>query len=179
MSDNVRPDVLTRFGMGNDWWKARSRHGRFPTFEPTPEGLQKLAEACEDYFTWNRENPLYEAKLVSYEGDSTLEEVPKMRAMSINGLCIFIDVAYKTWKDWRTTRPDLRPVIDWAEECIRLQKFEGAAAGFLNPTIIARDLGLADKQEVSGPNGGPIQQVTGEMSAQEAAEAYARTRDGR
>lgn len=179
MSSEVRPDILTRFGMGNEWWKARSRHGRFPVFEPTPEGRQKLAEACEDYFAWNRDNPLIEAKLVSYEGASSLEEVPKMRALSINGLCIFIDVAYKTWKDWRTTRPDLGPVIAWAEECIRLQKFEGAAGGFLNPTIIARDLGLADRQEVSGPGGGPVQQVTTEMTAQEAADLYARTRDDR
>ena len=28
------------------------------------------------------------------------------------------------------------------------QKFEGAASGFLNPNIIARDLGMVDKQEL-------------------------------
>ena len=29
-----------------------------------------------------------------------------------------------------------------------MQQFEGAAAGFLNPNIIARKLGLTDKSEV-------------------------------
>lgn len=48
-------------------------------------------------------------------------------------------------------------------EIIYEQKFTGAAAGLLNPMIIARDLSLRDKSEVSGPNGGPlqIQQITG------------------
>lgn len=36
------------------------------------------------------------------------------------------------------------------EEIIRTQKFEGASADLLNPNIIARDLGLAEKQEHSG-----------------------------
>ena len=59
------------------------------------------------------------------------------------------------------------------------QKFTAAAAGFLNAAIIARDLGLAEKHEVAGPGGGPLQTVTTEMTPAEAAEAYARTRDGR
>ena len=42
------------------------------------------------------------------------------------------------------------------EQIIRTQKFEGAAAELLNPNIIARDLGLADRSEHSGPGGGPI-----------------------
>lgn len=44
-----------------------------------------------------------------------------------------------------------------AEEIIRRQKFEGAAAEFLNANIIARDLGLADKSELTGKDGGAIE----------------------
>lgn len=44
-----------------------------------------------------------------------------------------------------------------AEEIIRRQKFEGAAADLFNPNIIARDLGLADKSELTGKDGGPIE----------------------
>ncbi|UQS95072.1 terminase small subunit [Pseudanabaena phage Pam3] len=149
-----------------------------PTFEHGPAGAQKLYEACCDYFTWCEENPLYEAKLVSFEGVSSLEEVPKCRAFTIGGLCLFIDIDVITWRSWRSERQDLAPVQRWAEEAIRTQKFNAAAAGLLNASIIARDLGLADKQEVSGPGGGPIATINGEMTAQEAAEAYARTRDG-
>ena len=36
------------------------------------------------------------------------------------------------------------------KQIIRTQKFEGASAGFLNANIIARDLGLTDKQEITG-----------------------------
>ena len=43
------------------------------------------------------------------------------------------------------------------EDIIRTQKFEGASAELLNVSIIARDLGLADKSEHSGPNGGAIE----------------------
>lgn len=167
------------FGMGNQWWRKRSRHGVKPLFPEGEEGAQKLLEACEDYFEWNESNPLYEEKQFAFEGCVSTHDAPKVRAMTITGLCIFIDVSTRVWREWRTTRPDLAPVMDWAEECIKQQKFTAAAAGFLNPTIIARDLGLADKQELTGPGGGPLQTVTTEMTPAEAAEAYARTRDGR
>ena len=44
------------------------------------------------------------------------------------------------------------------EEIIYNQKFTGAAADLLNPNIIARELGLADKQqnEHTGVDGKPI-----------------------
>lgn len=164
---------------GNKFWLARSRHGVKPLFPPGEEGAQKLYEACCDYFEWCQDNPLYEAKLVSFEGVSSLEEVPKWRAFTIGSLCLFIDITTQTWGKWRAERQDLSSVIGWADETIRQQKFGAAAAGLLNPTIIARDLGLADKQEHTGPGGGPIQTVTTEMTPAEAAEAYARTRDGR
>lgn len=38
-------------------------------------------------------------------------------------------------------------VIARIEDIVYNQKFSGAASGFLNPNIIARDLGLADKTE--------------------------------
>lgn len=169
----------TTFGMGNQWWKARSRHGVKPIFPEGPEGAAKLLEACEDYFEWNEDNPLYEEKAFAYEGAVTVHESPKVRATTINGLCIFIDVTPDSWRDWRSARPDLLPVMNWAETCIKQQKFTAAAAGLLNANIISRDLGLADKTELTGPGGGPITTVNGEMTPQEAAEAYARTRDGR
>ena len=68
--------------------------------------------------------------------------------MTIGGLCLFLDISFETWSDWRKNRPDLSDVITRAEQIIRTQKFEGASAGLLVPQIIARDLGLADKQEI-------------------------------
>ncbi len=44
---------------------------------------------------------------------------------------------------------DFSKVITRIREIIYNQKFTGAAAGFLNPNIIARDLGLVDKAETA------------------------------
>ena len=97
-----------------------------------------------------------EEKVFHTNGVITRAEVSKMRAMTIGGLCIFLDIDQTTWGDYRK-REDFTPVITRAEEVIRTQKFTGAAAEMLNPNIIARDLGLSDKSELTGANGGPIQ----------------------
>lgn len=128
---------------GNQFWRARSTHGKSPIFK-TPDDLW---DACAQYFDWVEENPLWESKAFAYQGEVTLTEVPKMRAMTISGLCIFLDIARRTWDDYRG-REDYMPVVTRVEEIISAQKFEGAAADLLNSNIIARDLGLRDKQDV-------------------------------
>lgn len=67
--------------------------------------------------------------------------------MTIGGMCVFLGIAESTWHAWRKSRPDLSEVITRAEQIIRQQKFEGAAAELLNANIIAREIGLADKTE--------------------------------
>ncbi len=83
------------------------------------------------------------------------EPVAKMRAMTIMGLCNFLDIAMATWQEYRG-KQDFSAVVSRVEQIIRQQKFEGASADLLNPNIIARDLGLADKQEHMGEGGGPL-----------------------
>lgn len=165
------------FGPGNQFWKARSRHGIRPIFPEGPEGAQKLREACEDYFDWCEENPLWEEKVFSGKDGIQTHDTPRVRALTITGLCLFIDITEVTWREWRTSRPDLSSVIQWAEQIIKQQKFVAAAAGLLNANIISRDLGLADKSEISGPGGGAIGVVTTEMTPEEAADLYAQTRE--
>lgn len=138
--------------LGNQFWKARSSHGRNPIFG-SPDDLWNAA--CE-YFEWVEANPLYEDKIVSYQGVTTHEPVAKMRAMTAAGLCLFLDISRQSWDEYRK-RQDFLAVTSRIEDVIRSQKFAGAAADLLNANIIARDLGLADKSEVSGPDGGPVQ----------------------
>jgi hypothetical protein len=139
--------------LGNQFWLMRSSAGPKPIFS-TPEGL--LA-ACEEYFQWVESNPLHEAKAFAYEGRVTVENLPKMRAMTIKALCLFLDIDETTWRDWKANRQDLSPVITRTEAIIYAQKFEGASAGLLVANIIARDLGLAERQEITGADGGPVQ----------------------
>lgn len=136
---------------GNQFWKARSSHGRKSIFK-NPEQLWK---GCEEYFQWVEENPLREEKLFAYQGEVTRATINKMRAMTLNGLRLFLGISDQTWRDYRK-REDFLGVTTRAEQIIRIQKFEGAAADLLNANIIARDLGLADKREHGGPDGKPI-----------------------
>lgn len=144
-SKSERGDIATRFQPGNKFWEARSSHGRKPKFKK-PEDLQ---DGCNQYFDWNHENPLIAIELVKFQGTATQAEVPKLRAMSVIGLCQFLDIETRTWRNFKKERPDLLPVCEWAEDIIFRQKVEGASADLLNASIIARDLGLADKKDVS------------------------------
>lgn len=139
-------DEAGRFMPGNRFWEARSSAGPNPKFE----GPEPLWASCLEYFAWVQDNPLYADQLVTFQGSATHEPVARMRAMTIGGLCLFLDVDETTWRDWKANRSDLSPIITRAEAVIYQQKFTGAAADLLNPNIIARDLGLADKKELSG-----------------------------
>lgn len=131
---------------GNKFWEARSSHGANPRFEHPND----LWDACLEYFEWVERTPLLEAKVVTSGGKAKVMSLPKMRAMTITGLCVFLDVVDSTWRDWKANREDLSAIIARVEQIIRTQKFEGAAADLLNPSIIARELGLADKAEIAG-----------------------------
>jgi hypothetical protein len=139
---------------GNQFWKARSSHGRGKIFE-TPD---ELWDACCEYFEWVEENPLWEAKLVSYQGVSKEEILPKMRAMTLDGLYFFLGISRSTW-DLYQERDDFIAVTTEAEHVIREQKFTGAAAELLNPNIIARDLGLKDKSEQEHSGGISVERI--------------------
>lgn len=130
---------------GNQFWKARSSHGRKPLFA-SPEDLWA---ACAEYFEWVDANPLQEEKVFNGKDGIVRATIAKMRAMTLSGLCIFLDIDRTTWEAWRT-REDFSPVTTRVDEIIRDQKFTGAAADLLNPNIIARDLGLSEKTEHSG-----------------------------
>lgn len=135
---------------GNQFWKARSSHGRSPIFTP-----ETLWSAAIEYFEWVDANPLYEDKIVAYQGEVQHVPTAKMRAMTIGGLCLFLDISQQAWSEYRT-REGFGEITKRIEATIRDQKFSGAAADLLNANIIARDLGLADRQEHTGADGGPI-----------------------
>ena len=135
---------MAQFEQGNKFWLARASHGRDKLFAD-PENLR---ESCQEYFNWVAENPLFDRKAFAFQGIVTTEDMPVMRAMTVKGLCLFLGCAYSTWREY-AQRPDYMEVCEWAEDVIRQQKFEGAAANLLNASIIARDLGLADKREQS------------------------------
>lgn len=138
-------DEAGRFLPGARFWEARSSAGRSPKFA---DG-DALRTSCIEYFEWVNENPLGEEKLFSYEGRIVRGESGKMHAMTLKGLCLFLDISFQNWTEYKA-RPNYSDICEWVEGVIFTQKFTGAAAGLLNPSIIARELGLADKTEHVG-----------------------------
>jgi hypothetical protein len=136
--------------LGNQFWKLRSKHGRDKLFA-TPA---LLWEAAIEYFEWYEENPLSEAKAFAFQGEIIMATLPKMRAMTLSGLCLYLHCNEQYFKTFKAQLPegekDFNTVIEQIETTIYNQKFQGAAADLLNANIIARDLGLADKREHSG-----------------------------
>ena len=152
---------------GNRFWEARSKSGRNPIFGDS----EQLWTSCIEYFEWTEENPLQEEKAVQFQGEFIKTDLNKMRAMTLDGLCIFLDISMETWRNYRA-KDDFIEVTKKTEQIIRQQKFSGAAADMLNANIIARDLGLADKRELGSDPNKPVQVIAREMSADEATAAY-------
>lgn len=75
-----------------------------------------------------------------------------MRAMTMMGLCFYLDIGTSTFHDYKQNE-DFSEVIAKIEQVIFTQKFEGAAADLLNANIISRELGLADKQDLTSSDG--------------------------
>lgn len=152
---------------GNQFWKLRSKHGREKIFSDP----QTLWDAACEYFQWCDNHPWTTRKATQRtipakkkgkkkgeEEEETLtqtyqEITPTQRPYSIGGLCVFLRVSASYWRVFRgrcndAKEEDYLAVIDNIEEIIRTQQFEGACVGAFNSNIIARTLGLADKQEV-------------------------------
>lgn len=146
----------------NKFWEMRSSHGRKPKFK-TPADLMA---ACEEYFDWVHANPLNENKQYHFQGTIVNSVMAKMRAMTVKGMCIFLDISEDTWGNYckrdKDSEQGFLGVTTRVREIIDTQKFEGAAADLLNPNIIARDLGLKDtnSHEHSGSVATPVTSIT-------------------
>jgi hypothetical protein len=138
----------TRFKLGNQFWKLAPNIGRKPIWE-NPE---EMRAACEEYFEHVISTPFWDNQVISFQGVGTDHPVEKMRAMTIDGLCVFLGIARSTWRNYRTN-PVFMPVTEYVESVMFDYKLTGAAAGFLNANIIIRDLGLKDSAEIDHRSG--------------------------
>ena len=154
----------------NQFWRQRSSHGRNPTFESGDE----LFGACTEYFNWVDENPLIEHQASSFKGEVQNKVTRRMRAMTINGMCIFLNITDRTWQNYRK-RDGFAEATMEAECIIWQQKFEGAAAGMLNGNIISREIGLKDSHVLTvggGVGGIQIPLIAPDMTPKQASLIY-------
>lgn len=143
--------------LGNQFWKLRSKHGRDKLFK-TPELLWDAA--CE-YFQWCDDNPLIETKPFHASGVITNAKIPHLRAYTIEGLLLYVKSSSSYLRSFKIRAKegelknglDFLTVINQIEKTIYNQQFSGASSGFLNPLIIARNLGLSDKKDLTSSDG--------------------------
>ncbi|WP_299116906.1 terminase small subunit [uncultured Winogradskyella sp.] len=133
--------------IGNKFWEMAdpTKIGRPLEFK-TPEELWK--RAC-DYFKWCDENPFKEEKIFHHQGNITKASINKMRAYTFKELCLFLGVNKDYFTEFNQIKhKDFSGIITRIHDVIYTQKFTGAAADLLNPNIIARELGLAEKKDL-------------------------------
>lgn len=130
------------FKKGNKYWQLADPDniGRPPKFK-TPKDL--LIEAFK-YFEWIDENPITIFKKTITDKTSYSNEEIRQKPYTWDGLYVYLNVCnlehYKS-------KSEFSKVITHIDKIIRTQKFEGASVNIFNANIIARDLGLVDKQE--------------------------------
>lgn len=125
---------------GNTYYKLAQAWERDKAY--TPEALW---EKAVEYFKWVQENPLAEEKVF---GSGYRTKVAKMRAMTIRGFCMFAHMATSTFQLYEK-RKEYSVITARIRDVIFTQKFEGAAAGLFETNIIARELGLIDRRDVT------------------------------
>ncbi|HEY7866780.1 MAG TPA: terminase small subunit [Psychromonas sp.] len=151
------------------WEVAKKSVGKPPKFESPAQMLDRAYQ----YFQWCKDNPIHVQKPFSSQGEIIYGDEFKMRAMTQDGLCVFLNIGVSTWHDYKN-KPKYSEVTKHIESVMKEQKFTGAAGGVLNANIIARDLGLRDASEIehSGKVSHDVKQITHEMDPQEATRIY-------
>ena len=134
------------------FWRTSPEKGPTPKFA-TPEDMR---EAAMKAFQHYEDHPHREEVLFHNKGHVVRAFKRVMRPYTFRGVALRMGTTTATLTNYRPV-PGYSEVLDWMEEVIYTQKFEGAAGNMMNANFLARDLGLADKSELSGPNGGPIQ----------------------
>ena len=113
--------------------------------------------ACVGYFEWADEHPLLEESVGWYQGNPTRTDLRKMRAYTKQGLATYLGIPVGRLDHYKQRGGGWTEAVEILEQIMHEQKFTAAAAGLLNAGLIGRDLGLADRQELTGRDGGPLQ----------------------
>lgn len=137
------------FQKGNQLWKLRKVDGAPRKFETA----EQLINAAIGYFDWVEKNPIINGKQYFSSKIKIQSRTTKsLRAMSIAGLCGHVGISQKTFQTYREV-PELAEATGWIDAIIWEQKFSGAAAGALNPSIIMRELNLMESVDLKSSDG--------------------------
>lgn len=125
---------------GNEFWRLVKTPGRRKKYSPS-----SLWKVAVEYFEWVESNPLTAIKVFN---NGKAVKFPKTRAMTETAFCLFAGFDENTFQRYKGNDDykDFWAVSNRIARIIYIQKFEGAAADLFNASIIARELGLVDRQ---------------------------------
>lgn len=124
---------------GNQYYLIAESTGRPLEYQP-----DELRVKFNEYSSWLVKNPLIE---IDYKSGKRVR-LPKMRPMTLEGFCIYAGIVIQTFKNYES-REDFLAVTTQIRLIVDNQQYEGAAAGFLNPNIVARKLGLKERTDAT------------------------------
>lgn len=130
--------------MAKELWEIAKGPGKPPAFNSP----QEMWDRAVEYFKWCGQNQIIEEKVGFFQGEPSSAFVGHSRPMTISGLCVFLNVDRQTYYNYKKN-PEYFDITKSIDEAMFEQKFAGAATGQFNANIIARDLGLAEKQDIT------------------------------
>ena len=131
----------------NQFWKLVKTPGRKPLYSDP----QKLWDDCLKYVQWCADNPLEEERVFHNSGKITKTSIRKMRAMTQEGLCLYLGMTRETWTQY-SRKEGFSDIVKAVNDLLYVEKFSGAAADLLNSNIISRELGLKDRHQIETQN---------------------------
>lgn len=143
-------DDIGLYSKGNKFYRLRSKDGRDKVFENADNLLLKINEYFEEVEERTIDKPemLKSGDLAGTQVTLRVDDFPTKEE-----LATFLGFAkWESLKNYKEYSSDFLEVITWAETQIYNWKFKMASVGSINANIIARDLGISDKQDVKSYN---------------------------
>lgn len=132
---------------GNNYWEFRDKHGANHAYTP-----ESLWEESVKYFEWMSKRTWIKKEAVRGPHGAEIVDLPTSTPFSLETFCLFADITPNTFRNYESNEGSYKDFFSIATRIrciIDSQMFEGATVGAFNASIIARKLGLADKQDVN------------------------------
>jgi len=107
--------------------------------------------AIESYFTWCDNNPIQKNEALKSGIDAgRIIQIPTQRPYLIEGLCDFLNISVQTFHNYEKKEgyEDFFEASTWARNKVFSQNLTFGYTGAFDAGLVARKLGIADKQEV-------------------------------
>lgn len=145
--------------------EARKKMGRPLLYTP-----DELLDQFELYLKDRKKRKIViEETETGQTGETEYDKAKKRRKhhpLSVRDFCVFLNASYEWWKK---LPEDFLPVKNVIANNIYVYQLKGAELGEFNANIVARELGLADKKDVSAT----VQEIPKEFTKEQAKDFIA------